>query len=708
MTISIAPARAEYTANAGQAVFNFPFKIFSISDLNVYITPAGQDSNDSTNITTAYAVSGVGDEDGGTITLTVGTNLNDLVTIVSNVPSSRTTDYQNNGDFTPDVVNADLDRVVSIAKKVEDSAGRTLEFQQSQQGASNLTLPRPIAGLALRWNGGETGLENFEPSTVSNEAIGSDKVVINYSVLLVAVNDTSLKLNQACNIAERATGDGGGAMWDVVLASTVAPNTVNAVQCVGVPSLALVLRPKESVKTSQLGPDAFSVASAYPVVIVDVDTTKTGTYSIPASQQIIFRSSTVFQNDDLAAFETPNPFWAITGNGKIQRIGAPPTVEIVGSIGISVLQGSVEHNITGNIEVSNFAQAGAVFNGGGVIAGGVSYASTVGLRCFDNWNGIEFLDGFSSEYHSLSNVWCKFNHNDGVLLESGNITWNGGGAVSNGNAGFHLRHPAAGGNPQHGTVTGALINHNVEHAIHADHVNTGHVFTGCAYFDNADKSKGRITLENSRAISINGGILAVAIEYIDDGSHVHRGYNRISGMDVRDAVTVIDPTKRIFRDGNYTALSTWDLNDRERFNATKRTNSDTVITGASSYNLTTEFGFTVVDNRDAIHPTFGTLIQPWDADVVTDIDAVIYLSTAATAATLLVLMIDVNQTGSYVGVKTFQAQTMADPTGLILHLKASHTFDAPKDAQIAWFFQHGSTTNNTIKGLGLMRFIADY
>lgn len=161
MTITTNPARNEYTANAGQTVFNYTFKIFADTDLNVYITPEGQDCDDSTDLTTAYTVSGVGDEDGGSITLTTPTSLNDLVTIVSDIPSSRTTDYQNNGDFRPDVVNDDFDRVVSIAKKVEDLTNRTVLLPQCQQGPKPLSLPAPgNQGEILIWNANGSGLEN--------------------------------------------------------------------------------------------------------------------------------------------------------------------------------------------------------------------------------------------------------------------------------------------------------------------------------------------------------------------------------------------------------------------------------------------------------------------------------------------------------------------------------------------------------------------
>ena len=217
MTITVSPARNEYTANAGQTIFNYTFKIFQNTDLNVYVTPVGQDANDSTDITTLYTVTGIGDEDGGSITLAIPTNANDLVTIVSNIPSSRTTDYQNNGDFRPNVVNNDFDRVVSLVKKVEDRTNRGLLLPESQQDPKPLSLPIPKAGFPVRWNGDESGLENYDGSTVSNEEIANDKVVINYSTLNAALTDTSLKLNQEVKIREHTSGNGGGGFWYVVL-----------------------------------------------------------------------------------------------------------------------------------------------------------------------------------------------------------------------------------------------------------------------------------------------------------------------------------------------------------------------------------------------------------------------------------------------------------------------------------------------------------
>jgi len=190
VTITTLPARNEFTSNAGQTIFNYTFKIFSITDLNVYITPTGQTANDSTDLTTAYTVLGVGDEDGGTITLTVGANINDLVTIVSNTPSSRTTDYQNNGDFRPTVVNDDFDRVVSLVKKIEDVSNRSVLLEQSQQDPKPLSLPAPVAQQLVRWKGDLTGFENVTVEQLGVVAIQDlTKTVDNVSVA-VATNFT--------------------------------------------------------------------------------------------------------------------------------------------------------------------------------------------------------------------------------------------------------------------------------------------------------------------------------------------------------------------------------------------------------------------------------------------------------------------------------------------------------------------------------------
>ncbi len=172
MTITTNPARNEYTATAGQTVFNYTFKIYVNTDLNVYVTPDGQEANDATDITTDYVVdtNTIGDPAGGFITFNTPLNLNDRVTIVSAIPDDRTTDYQFNGDFLPSTVNNDFDRTVSLVKQLENDVNRTIQFQESQQGASALTLPAPIAGNLIKWKSDLSGFENTDGTDIGGIA----------------------------------------------------------------------------------------------------------------------------------------------------------------------------------------------------------------------------------------------------------------------------------------------------------------------------------------------------------------------------------------------------------------------------------------------------------------------------------------------------------------------------------------------------------
>jgi hypothetical protein len=110
--------------------------------------------------------------------------------------------------------------------------------------------------------------------SVSELVTGSGQLenVLSRDTLNAAVIDTSLQAGLSINIAERTTGNGGGAMWDVVLSSTVTENTNNIVQCTGVGTLSLVQRELEKpygvatvaqLKTTDLIPGQFAETVGY-------------------------------------------------------------------------------------------------------------------------------------------------------------------------------------------------------------------------------------------------------------------------------------------------------------------------------------------------------------------------------------------------------------------------------------------------------------
>lgn len=74
-----------------------------------------------------------------------------------------------------------------------------------------------------------------------------------FDTLAAAVASPLLFDGATVNIAERTTGNGGGAVWDVVLASTVTTNSSHIIQCTGVITLALVLRVQNKAYLNEFG-----------------------------------------------------------------------------------------------------------------------------------------------------------------------------------------------------------------------------------------------------------------------------------------------------------------------------------------------------------------------------------------------------------------------------------------------------------------------
>lgn len=179
MTVTAKPARNEYTGKAGQTVFNYTFKIYTDQDLDVYVTPAGQDANDANDITTSYVIDpvGIGSKDGGFLTLSTPVNAGDLVTIVSAMANDRLNDYQNSGDFLPDPVNNDFDRSISLDKQTDDKATRTPSYPRSQQNAASQLLDPPTPLGFWRDKSDLSGVEKVDLTSTGSP---TDSSVITY------------------------------------------------------------------------------------------------------------------------------------------------------------------------------------------------------------------------------------------------------------------------------------------------------------------------------------------------------------------------------------------------------------------------------------------------------------------------------------------------------------------------------------------------
>ena len=140
MTVTANDRRIQYTATAGQTVFPYDFIIEADSEITVIQTLASDGTSTTLTLTTDYTVSGVGDASGGNITLVSGAALNDTLTIVGATPITRTTDFNQAGDFLASELNEQLDRITNILQENETETKRAF-LLKDEDTATSVELP---------------------------------------------------------------------------------------------------------------------------------------------------------------------------------------------------------------------------------------------------------------------------------------------------------------------------------------------------------------------------------------------------------------------------------------------------------------------------------------------------------------------------------------------------------------------------------------
>jgi len=130
--------RVQFTATGGQTIFAYNFQIFVKTDITVEQngTPLAVDVD--------FTVSGVGNINGGNVTLTVGATVGDIMTIFRSQNFDRETDYQESGDFLSEEVNNDFNRMILMLQQNREELSRSLQYPVDDILSSNLL---PIKSL---------------------------------------------------------------------------------------------------------------------------------------------------------------------------------------------------------------------------------------------------------------------------------------------------------------------------------------------------------------------------------------------------------------------------------------------------------------------------------------------------------------------------------------------------------------------------------
>lgn len=118
MTVATETATITHTGNGVLTAFSAPFKFLSNDDLQVMkITIA---TGASQILTPAeYSVAGAGDENGGTVTISPAVTSSFKIKIDRIVPYTQDTDLEREGGFYPEVIEAQLDRIVMMIQQLD-------------------------------------------------------------------------------------------------------------------------------------------------------------------------------------------------------------------------------------------------------------------------------------------------------------------------------------------------------------------------------------------------------------------------------------------------------------------------------------------------------------------------------------------------------------------------------------------------------------
>jgi len=182
MTIQNNPTRNQYAATSGQTVFNYNFEIIAAGDIVVFSGAT------LLTISTDYTLTGVGTENGGTVTLVVGATTGDIITIYRATTAERLTDYQNSGDFLSDEVNADFDRIWAVIQEQSTSSDFFLQLKQSTVLSLPFELDEPVASSILRYKADLSGIESVPLSSIPDASTAADLPYDNATSILAATD----------------------------------------------------------------------------------------------------------------------------------------------------------------------------------------------------------------------------------------------------------------------------------------------------------------------------------------------------------------------------------------------------------------------------------------------------------------------------------------------------------------------------------------
>ena len=164
MTLTATTSKVAYAGNGSTTSFAVTFIYWDDTDVRVILSTDSTGAETVWTDGTQYTLTG---GSGATGTLTIDTSPTDYtpasgetLTIKSNLPDTQSTSLPLGGSLPSTSIEERLDKSVRLIQQVGEEMTRAIQFPESST-ATNVSIPSPSALEMIRWNSGETDLENI-------------------------------------------------------------------------------------------------------------------------------------------------------------------------------------------------------------------------------------------------------------------------------------------------------------------------------------------------------------------------------------------------------------------------------------------------------------------------------------------------------------------------------------------------------------------